>query len=411
MSAADAEVEVTARRIVSDVLARGDAAVLEHTAQLDGWVPDGPGVLEVTVDEREDAWLRIPAEVRQALEVAAARIRAYHERQRPASWEGELVEGDGVRVGWQVNPMRRAGVYVPGGTAAYPSSVLMNVIPAKVAGVGEVVAVSPATGGVMSDVVLAAAQVAQVDRLFRVGGAQAVASLAFGTETIPRCDCLVGPGNAWVAAAKRLVAGRIAVDMEAGPSEVLVIADQGADPEHVAADLIAQAEHDPRAIVGLIAVEAPALIAAVEGALDRRLAALPRGDIATAALGAGGFVVEVSDRVSAAVLANEFAPEHLELLVEAPRDLLRLIRTAGAAFLGHHSPEALGDYLAGPNHVLPTAGTARFSSPLGVWHFVRRTSVVEASPEGLARLSGSIMALAEAEGLRGHADAVAVRGG
>ena len=314
-------------------------------------------------------------------------------------------------MGWRTRALRTAGVYVPGGTAAYPSSVLMNVVPAKVAGVGEVVMVSPTPDGVTSEVAWAAAHLAGAHRVLRVGGAQAIAALAYGTASVPRCDVIVGPGNAWVAAAKRLVGvrGRVAVDMEAGPSEVLIVGDVSADPEHIAADLLAQAEHDPRAVPGLILVDAADREAAVVQALDRRLTGLPRAEIAGAALADRGFIVHAPDRATAARLADQFASEHLELLVERPRELLDQIPSAGAVFLGAWSPEALGDYAAGPNHVLPTAGTARFSSPLGVSHFLRRTSILEADEAGLLGLSNAICELAESEGLQAHADAVRAR--
>jgi len=401
-----------AAAIVDDVRARGDVALVEQTRRLDRWSPAGPEDLVVGAGTLRAAWEGLEAPLRRALEKAAHRIRRFHEHQAvDVGWEGELGADDGVVVGWRTRPFARAGVYVPGGTAAYPSSVLMNVLPAKVAGVGEVVMVSPTSEGREATVAWAAAHLAGADRVLRLGGAQAVAALAYGTDTVPRCDVVVGPGNAWVAAAKRLVAlrGRVAVDMEAGPSEVLIVADGSADPEFVAADLLAQAEHDTRAVPGLILVDAPALAGAVRAALDRRLGALPRADIARGALVGRGFIVHVPDRARAATLADEFAAEHLELLVERPREMLDAVASAGAVFLGPWSPEALGDYLAGPNHVLPTAGTARFSSALGVDHFLRRTSVVEAQAGGLAALAGDVRVLAEAEGLRAHADAVEVR--
>lgn len=414
-AAAD-EVERRAQGIVDDVRDRGDVALVEQTARLDRWSPDGPGDLIVPADRLARAWEGLTAPLQTALRTAHARILAYHERQRPdpsAGAPAELTPGDGVRVGWRTRPLRTAGVYVPGGTAAYPSSVLMNVIPAKVAGVGAIVMASPTPDGVAPEVAWAAAHLAGADRVVRVGGAQAVAALAYGTAVVPRCDIVVGPGNAWVAAAKRLVSqrGRVAVDMEAGPSEVLIVADAAANPEQIAADLLAQAEHDPRAVAGLIVVDAPALEAAVLAALDRRLGGLPRAAIAGAAVRDHGFVVHAPDRATAARLADQFAAEHLELLVDRPAELLQSIDNAGAAFLGPCSPEALGDYLAGPNHVLPTAGTARFSSPLSVGHFLRRTSIIEADSAGLAALAADVCELAEAEGLRAHADAVRARAG
>ena len=408
------EIERQAAAIVDDVRQRGDDALVDQTARLDRWAPAGPEELIVAPERLRQAWDGLSDRRRGALGQAHDRITAFHERQRETGgWAGQLEPGDGVRVGWRTRPLRRAGVYVPGGTAAYPSSVLMNVVPAKVAGVGEIVLVSPTPGGAAPEVAWAAAHLAGADRVVRVGGAQAVAALAYGTALVPRCDIIVGPGNAWVAAAKRLVAvrGRVAVDMEAGPSEVLIVADASADPEHVAADLLAQAEHDPRAVPGLIVIDAPDLADPVRAAVDRRLATLPRAEIAGAAVRDRGFVVHAPDRATAARLADEFASEHLELLVERPRELLDAIDSAGAAFVGPWSPEALGDYLAGPNHVLPTAGTARFSSPLGVRHFLRRTSIIEADRAGLAALAADVEALAESEGLQAHADAVRARFG
>jgi histidinol dehydrogenase len=409
----DAEVEATARQIVDDVRARGDEALLAWTERLDRWTPASASSLDVGGAELEAAVAAVgrQGELAQSLSLAAARIRAYHEHQRPEGWEGELEPGDGLRVGWRVEPLRRVGVYVPGGTAAYPSTVLMNVIPAKVAGVAEVIVATPTPDGRTSDIVLAACAEAGADRVLRMGGAQAIGALAHGTRTVPRCDAIVGPGNAWVAAAKRLVSRQVAIDMEAGPSEVLIVADSTANPEHIAADLLAQAEHDPRAVAGLIAVAAPGLGDEVLDAVERRLGDLPRAEIARRSLAERGFVIDAPDRASAAALADDFAAEHLELLVEQPRELLAGIGSAGAVFIGPWTPEALGDYLAGPNHVLPTAGTARFASPLGVWNFVKRTSIVEASREGLARVAPHIEALAEAEGLDAHARAVAARGG
>ena len=398
--------------IVEDVRRRGDVALVEQTARLDRWSPSDPDELVVSPEMLQAAWDGLAADLRKALTTAHDRIRSFHERQvRPAGWEGELTEGDGVTVGWRSRALRRAGLYVPGGTAAYPSSVLMNIVPAKVAGVGQVVMVSPTPDGVPSKVAWAAAHLAGADHVVRIGGAQAIGAMAYGTERVPRCDLIVGPGNAWVAAAKRLVAmrGRVAIDMEAGPSEVLIIADGDANPEFVAADLLAQAEHDPRAVPGLIVIDAPELEAPVLAALTRRLQSLPRADIARVAVQGRGFLIHVANRAAAALLADDYAPEHLELLVERPRDLFEGIDTAGAVFLGGWSPEALGDYLAGPNHVLPTAGTARFSSPLGVSHFLRRTSVIEADEAGLRSLAEPVRLLARAEGLDGHADAVSAR--
>jgi histidinol dehydrogenase len=312
-------------------------------------------------------------------------------------------------LGQRVTPLRRAGVYVPGGRAAYPSSVLMNVIPARVAGVDRVVMTTPTPGGEPNPVVLAAAHIAGVDEVLRVGGAQAVAALAFGTESLEPVDKIVGPGNRWVAEAKRQVFGWVDIDMVAGPSEILVIADASADPVHVAADLIGQAEHDPDAIAWLV-TDSPELAAAVPAELEALLEENPRRDIARAALAANGLIVVVSSIEEAALVAELRAPEHLELLVREPLALAGRIRNAGAIFLGHHSPEPVGDYYAGPNHVLPTGGTARWASPLGVYDFLKRTSIIGYSRERLARDAPDVVRLAEAEGLHGHAAAVRVRG-
>lgn len=406
------EITMAVCGIVEDVSSRGDAGLMAQTARLDRWAPASPSELVVSADRLRQAFEGLPERLRSALRVAHDRVTAYHERQRPSpGWEGELTEGDGVTVGWRTRPYRKAGVYVPGGTAAYPSSVIMNVVPAKVAGVEQVVMVSPTPDGAIPEVAWAAAHLAGADLVVRVGGAQAIAALAFGTGIVPRCNVIVGPGNAWVAAAKRFVSGRgaVAVDMEAGPSEVLIVADAAADPEHIAADLLAQAEHDPRAIPGVILVDAPALAGAIEASISVRLATLPRAEIAAAAIQLNGFIVHAPDRAVAARLADEYAAEHLELLVERPRELLDSIDSAGAVFLGPWSPEALGDYLAGPNHVLPTAGTARFSSALSVSHFLRNTSVIEADREGLAALADDVCTLADAEGLAAHAQAVRAR--
>ncbi|HZR81187.1 MAG TPA: histidinol dehydrogenase [Candidatus Binatia bacterium] len=398
----DASVEPAVRAIVDDVRRRGDRAVAAATWKFDR-VRLKPRERVVERPEMEEACRALaPADLR-ALRLAARRIRAFHERQRERSFRYR--DPLGVRLGQEIRPLCRVGLYIPGGTAFYPSSVLMNAIPARVAGVRDVVAVSPPHAGGEPPALLAAAAVAGVDRLHRVGGAQAVAALAYGTETIARVDKIVGPGNVYVATAKRLVAGTVAIDMIAGPSEVLVIADGGAKPELVAADLLAQAEHDADA-TAICLTPSARVAAAVERALDVQLAALGRAEIARRSLRAHGAIVVTRSLDEAIELANEIAPEHLELAVRDPERWVARLHHAGAIFLGHTTPEAFGDYLAGPNHVLPTGGTARFSSPLGVYDFVKRTSVIEAPPRALARLAPPLLRLAAMEGLSAHGAAV-----
>src|SRR5881397_2978379 len=341
------------------------------------------------------AYRGLPPSVRRDLALAARRIRAFHARQRERSWS--FRDASGARLGQRIEPLERVGVYVPGGRAAYPSTVLMTVIPARVAGVGEVIAVSPVGKDGDTPIVLAACHVAGVDRLYRIGGAQAVAALAYGTESVPRVDKIVGPGNLWVATAKRLVFGQVDIDSIAGPSEVLVVADGAADAELVAADLLAQAEHDPLAAAICVTPDRR-LAARVAAALDRQLASLPRRAVAARALANFGAIVVVRSLAQALEIANHLAPEHLELAVRAPRRWLARVRHAGAVFLGQDAPEAFGDYLAGPNHVLPTGGTARFASPLGVYDFVKRTSIIEAGPRTMARLGPAVVRLARLAG-------------
>jgi histidinol dehydrogenase len=338
--------------------------------------------------------------LRSALESAAGRIRAYHEHQRLESWS--MREADGTRLGQQVSPLDSVGLYVPGGKAAYPSSVLMNAVAAKVAGVPQLVMVTPTPGGEMNATVLAAAALAGVDRIFRVGGAQAIGALAYGTASLPAVDKIVGPGNAYVAAAKRRVFGRVGIDMVAGPSEVLIIADGSAHPEWVATDLFSQAEHDEIAQAILLSPDA-ALLEAVARAMDRQLASMPRREIIAASLRNRGALIRVRDLGQACEIANRVAPEHLELAVADPEALLPKIRHAGAIFLGHQASESLGDYCAGPNHVLPTSRTARFSSPLGVYDFQKRSSVIQVSAAGAQVLGRIAATLARAEGLEAHA--------
>ncbi|HEX8359945.1 MAG TPA: histidinol dehydrogenase [Longimicrobium sp.] len=392
--------------ILRDVAARGDDAVLEYTRRFDRLDVADASALRVGPEEMEEAARAIDPELLASLHRAASNIRDFHERQREHGFLD--LHPDGTVLGQRVAPLRRVGIYVPGGRAAYPSSVLMNAIPAHVAGVDEIAMVSPAPGGEMLPVVLAAAHVAGVSEVLRIGGAQAVAALAFGTQTIGRVDKIVGPGNKWVAEAKRQVFGQVDIDMVAGPSEILVIADEHADPVHVAADLIGQAEHDPDAIAWLVTPSA-ALAARVPAELERLLERNPRRDVAREALDTNGAMIVVPDLAAAAAVADLRAPEHLELLVAEPLALAGRIRNAGAIFLGAFSPEPMGDYFAGPNHVLPTGGTARFASPLGVYDFVKRTSLIGYSPERLRAHAADVVRLAESEGLYGHAEAVRVR--
>src|SRR4051812_270956 len=399
-SAQDERVERATEDILAAVRERGDAAVLEFTARFDRWSPRDAAHLDVPLAEARRALDSLPAAQREALVVAAERIRAYHERQRLESWRAS--EPDGTVLGQQVTPLDRVGLYVPGGKAAYPSSVLMSAVAAKVAGVPELVMVTPTPDGVLNAPVLAAAAIAGVDRILRIGGAQAVGALAFGTATIPAVDKVVGPGNAYVAAAKRKVFGRVGIDMVAGPSEVLVIADAHANPDWVAMDLFSQAEHDEIAQAILLTPDAR-LLDAVAASMDRQMAAMPRRAIITASLAGRGALVLVRDLDEACAIANRIAPEHLELAVDDPEALLPKIRHAGAIFLGHHASESLGDYCAGPNHVLPTSRTARFSSPLGVYDFQKRSSVIRVSAQGARTLGRVAATLARAEGLEAHA--------
>ena len=398
--AQDEGVERDTAAILEAVRTRGDAALLEYTARFDRWTPRAFADLEVPLAEARRALATLAAAEREALEFAADRIRVYHERQRQESWRAE--EPDGTVLGQQVTPMDRVGLYVPGGKAAYPSSVLMSAVTAKVAGVPELVMVTPTPDGTLNAPVLAAAALAGVDRILRIGGAQAVGALAYGTASIPAVDKVVGPGNAYVAAAKRRVFGRVGIDMVAGPSEVLVIADASANPDWVAMDLFSQAEHDEIAQAMLLTPDA-ALIDAVAASMARQLVQMPRRAIISASLAARGALIQVRDLDEACELANRIAPEHLELAVEDPEALLPRIRHAGAIFLGHHASESLGDYCAGPNHVLPTSRTARFSSPLGVYDFQKRSSVIKVSGDGARTLGRVAATLARAEGLEAHA--------
>jgi histidinol dehydrogenase len=399
-AAQDEGVERATAGILDAVRARGDAALIEYTERFDRWKPASAQALQVPLAQARAALQRLAAREREALEFAAARIRAYHEHQVQDSWRVD--GGDGTVLGQQVTPLDRVGLYVPGGKAAYPSSVLMSAVAAKVAGVPELVMVTPTPGGELNTSVLAAAALAGVDRIVRVGGAQAVGALAFGTETIPAVDKIVGPGNAYVAAAKRRVFGRVGIDMVAGPSEVLVIADRSANPDWVAMDLFSQAEHDEIAQAILLTADAD-LLERVAQSMRRQLAEMPRRAIIEASLAARGALVLVRDLDEACELANRIAPEHLELAVAEPEALLGKIRHAGAIFLGHHASESLGDYCAGPNHVLPTSRTARFSSPLGVYDFQKRSSIIGVSAAAARRLGREAATLARAEGLEAHA--------
>jgi histidinol dehydrogenase len=405
----EAPVREAAARIVDDVRARGDAALLEATRRLDGWDPGGPADVALGPDAMKAAYGRLPADGRKALALAARRIADFHRRERDSEVPARR-DAIGATLAQVVRPLARVGLYVPGGTARYPSSVLMTAVPAKVAGVAEVIVCSPGVRGTgeMDDWTLAACHVSGVSRLFRVGGAQAVAAMAYGTETIPAVDKICGPGNAYVAAAKRLVFGRVDIDMIAGPSEILVLADAAADAAEVASDLVAQAEHDERAVAVLVTTSAAVADAAV-AEVDRQLADLPRREIAGASLEGRGAVVVARDLAEAVRLADAFAPEHLALHARNAAGLVKRIARAGAVFVGTSTPEAVGDYVAGPSHVLPTAGTARFASPLSVATFRRRMSVLELTPAALAKVAPAVEALARAEGLLGHWRAVEVR--
>ena len=395
-----ADVSASVHDIISNVRAKGDAALLQYTQEFDRLSLPQASQLEFSQQEIQAALHAIDSTQRDALQLAQQRIQEYAEHQRLQSWQ--YMDGYGNRLGQKISPLDRVGIYVPGGTAAYPSSVLMNAVPAKVAGVPEVVMVAPTPDGNTNTTVLAAAAIAGVDRVFRVGGAQAVAALAYGTETIPAVDKIVGPGNIYVATAKRMVFGKVGIDMIAGPSEVLVICDDSANPDWVAMDLFSQAEHDSLARSTLLSTSEQ-LLTQVEQAMNRMLPSLERAEIAQQALENFGSLVYVNSLEQAANISNQVAPEHLELSVRDPNKLLTQIRHAGAVFLGHHTPEVFGDYCAGPNHVLPTSSTARFSSPLGVYDFQKRSTVLECSAKGAATLSKAASTLAHSEGLTAHA--------
>jgi histidinol dehydrogenase len=405
-AAQDPGVDAIVASILSDVKVRGDAALLEHTRRLDAVTVDSPAQLEIPAGECEKALAQLPSSRRAALEAAAGRVRRYHEHQRVESWT--IADEEGNELGQKVTPLDRVGVYVPGGKAAYPSSVIMNVMPAKVAGVGEVIMAVPTPSGERNALVLAAAALCGVDRVFTIGGAQAIGALAYGTKLVPAVDKIVGPGNAYVAAAKRRVFGVVGIDMVAGPSEILVVADGTNNPDWIAMDLFSQAEHDELAQAILLSPDR-AFIAAVAQSIERQLPDMPRREVIAAALAGRGALIEARDLDEVCVLVNRIAPEHLELAVAEAEALLPKVRHAGAIFIGHFASEALGDYCAGPNHVLPTSRTARFSSPLGVYDFQKRSSVIRISRAGAAKLGLIAAELARGEGLEAHARSAELR--
>jgi histidinol dehydrogenase len=402
---ASEEVGTIVANILADVRARGDDAVIEYTERFDR-LPLTPSTLAFTAEEIAAAEARIPAEVREALITAHDRIRAHHEKQKPL--DHVYQDHIGVTLGTLWTPVEAVGIYVPGGLAAYPSSVLMNAVPARVAGASRIAMVVPTPGGEVSDAVLAAAKFAGITEIYRIGGAQAIGALAYGTATIAPVSKIVGPGNAFVAAAKRQVFGTVGIDMIAGPSEVLVIADSSANPAWVAADLLAQAEHGMGAQSILITTD-PAVARATEAEVERQLDLLPRGKIAREGWEELGALITVRSLAEAVELANRIASEHVELMLDDPRALLPTIRNAGAIFLGHHTPEAIGDYVGGSNHVLPTARTARFASGLGVLDFMKRTSLLGCDPTSLAALAPAAVTLANTEGLDAHGRSVSIR--
>jgi histidinol dehydrogenase len=402
----DVAIETVVRDIINDVRRRGDAALIEYTERFDRRSVSAAADLEVPLADCRHTLERIPVEQREALELAATRVRAYAEHQRLESWS--YTEADGTLLGQQVMPMDRAGLYVPGGKAAYPSSVLMNAIPAKVAGVAELIMVVPTPDGEVNDMVLAAAAIAGVDRVFAIGGAQAVAALAYGTATVPAVDKIVGPGNVYVATAKRMVFGKVGIDMIAGPSEILVVCDGQTDPDWIAVDLFSQAEHDEDARSLLVSPDAE-FLDRVAASIRRLLPEMPRAEIIQASLAGQGALIQVRDMDEAIAVANKVAPEHLELSVEDPQLVAGRIRHAGAIFMGRYTAEVLGDYCAGPNHVLPTSRTARFSSPLGVYDFQKRSSLIQCSAQGATALGRAAAILAHGEGLTAHARSAEIR--
>ena len=405
-STQDEKLETTVANILADVRTRGDAALLEYTQRFDRLTISTAVALEISKSELRAAFDGLPAKQRDALEQAAQRVTAYHQKQLQTSWS--YTEEDGTLLGQQITPIERVGLYVPGGKAAYPSSVLMNALPAKVAGVGELIMVVPTPDGVRNPLVMAAAHLVGADRVFTIGGAQAIAALAYGTATIPRVDKIVGPGNAYVASAKRRVFGVVGIDMVAGPSEILVICDGKTNPDWIAMDLFSQAEHDELAQAILLTPDA-AYADAVHASAVRLLEGMPRRDIIRTALENRGALIVVRDMDEACAISNRIAPEHLELSVDNPQQWLPKLKHAGAIFMGRYTSEALGDYCAGPNHVLPTSGTARFSSPLGVYDFQKRSSLIQVSAQGAATLGEIAATLAFGEGLQAHAQSAIFR--
>lgn len=399
-NAQDDAVDLTVAKILADIRSRRDAALIEYTNRFDRLNATSGKDLELTQDDLQQALAALPSAERTALQQAADRVRSYHEKQPLQSWQ--YTDADDTLLGQKVTPLDRAGLYVPGGKASYPSSVLMNAIPAKVAGVKELIMVVPTPGGERNGIVLAAAAISKVDRVFTIGGAQAVGALAYGTETVPQVDKIVGPGNAYVAAAKRRVFGIVGIDMVAGPSEILVICDGKTDPDWIAMDLFSQAEHDELAQSILLSPDA-AFLDRVHSSIERLLGTMPRQDVIRASLENRGALIQVQNLDEACAIANKIAPEHLELSVENPQQWAGKIRHAGAIFLGRYACEALGDYCAGPNHVLPTSRTARFSSPLGVYDFQKRSSLIQVSRQGAAKLGEIAATLAYGEGLQAHA--------
>jgi histidinol dehydrogenase len=405
-SISDQAVQASVHKILADVRERGDAAVVEWTNKLDGLQAESIQALEISRDELQHSLNNLPGDQSAALEKAAARIRRYHEKQKQDSWE--YTDSDGSVYGQKVSPIDRVGMYVPGGKATYPSTVLMDAIPARVAGVQEIIATLPTPGGVKNPLVLAALALAEVDRVFTVGGAQAVGALAYGTDTIPGVDKIVGPGNIYVATAKKEVFGQVGIDMVAGPSEILVICDGLTNPDWIAMDLFSQAEHDENAQSILVSTDA-GFIAEVHKSIEKLLPTMPRAEIIVSSLESRGLMIEVDDLKQAAQVCNLIAPEHVELSVANPRALMDDIRHAGAIFLGRYTSESLGDYCAGPSHVLPTSGTARFSSALGVYDFQKRSSIISCSEAAAKELAETASILANAEGLFAHARAAEIR--
>lgn len=403
----ESDVSDVVRDVIQQIRTHGDSALVKFTQQFDRLSCERANDLEVTQQELQQALDSIDEEQRVSLQQAHQRVKDYAEHQRLQSWE--YTDEYGTQLGQRVTPLDRVGIYVPGGTAAYPSSVLMNAVPAKVAGVPEIIMVAPTPDGKVNQMVLAAAAVAGVDRVFRIGGSQAVAALAYGTETVPAVDKIVGPGNIYVATAKRMVFGKVGIDMIAGPSEVLVICDDSANPEWIAMDLFSQAEHDVLARTTLISTS-DAMLEKVQQAMNQLLPTLERSEIIEQAVNSYGSFVKVDSLEQAAQISNQVAPEHLELSVSDPNALLTHIQHAGAVFMGHHTPEVFGDYCAGPNHVLPTSATARFSSPLGVYDFQKRMTVLNCSDQGAKQLSGIASTLAHSEGLTAHARSAEFRG-